>query len=170
MKSNNKLFCFVLLFFPKFVKENDQIISEEKKYLKEEEISNFYNMLDKEILKKKSEDKKEECNDGLGNKKIEDGKEDCNGLENKKNKNEIIIEGKEKNEIGDDFSNHLIKIQMIHQLMKKKSGSDLESNNSSSSKNKGNNQYNNNDVLCMIQELTKEFEKLKESSKKEIDD
>ena len=42
MKSNNKLFCFVLLFFPKFVKENDQIISEEiKKYLKEEEISNF---------------------------------------------------------------------------------------------------------------------------------
>ena len=54
MKSNNKLFCFVLLFFPKFDKENDQIISKEiKKYLKEEETSNFYNMLDKEILKKK---------------------------------------------------------------------------------------------------------------------
>ena len=42
MKSNNKLFCFVLLFFPKFVKEKKQIISEEiKKYLKEEEISNY---------------------------------------------------------------------------------------------------------------------------------
>jgi len=185
MKSNNKLFCFVLLFFPKFVKENDQIISEEiKKYLNKKEITNFYEMLDKKILKnKKSEDKKEECNE---NKKNEDKKEECNdGLENKKNKNETVIQGKEKNEIEDDFSNHLIlNRDDSSNVEKKKSGSDSESNNSSSSKNKDsiqeekvihskdNNQYNNNEVLCMIQKLTKEIDDLKrkqESSRKEID-
>ena len=196
MKSNNKLFCFVLLFFPKFVKENDQIISEEiKKYLNKKEITNFYEMLDKKILKnKKSEDKKEECNDGLENKKIEDKKEECNdGLENKKNINEMVIEGKEKNEITDDISNHLIlNRDDSSNIEKKKSGEDSESNNSSSSKNKDsiqeekvihskdNNQYNNNEVLCMIQKITKEIDDLKrkqessknerESIRKEIDD
>jgi len=218
MKSKkNILFFFVLLFFSKFVKENDQIIYEEiKNYLKENEIKKFYKKLEKEKLKKeecnenkKSEDKKEECNE---NKKSEDKKEECNEnknnedkkeecnenknnedkkkecndeLENKNNINEIVIEEKEKEkkDIVDDFSNHLMQnTDDSSTVEKKKSGSDSESNNSSSSQNKDsileekvihlkdNNQYNNNEVLCMIQKLSEEIEKLRESSRKEIED
>ena len=192
MKSKkNILFFFVLLFFSKFVKENDQIIYEEiKNYLKENEIKKFYKKLEKEKLKKeecnenkKSEDKKEECNE---NKKNEDKKKEYNDeLENKNNINEIVIEEKEKEkkDIAEDFSNHLmLNTDDSSTVEKKKSGSDSESNNSSSSQNKDsileekvihlkdNNQYNNNEVLCMIQKLTEEIEKLRESSRKEIDE
>jgi len=122
MKSyNNKLFFFVLLFFSEFVTENDQIISEEiKKYLKEKEIKNFYEMLEKEKLK----NKKEECNE---NKKSEDKTEKCNDeLENKKNINEIIIEDKGKNEIADDFSNHLIQNTDDSSTVEKKSQDQIQ--------------------------------------------
>ena len=122
MKSyNNKLFFFVLLFFSEFVTENDQIISEEiKKYLKEKEIKNFYEMLEKEKLK----NKKEECNE---NKKSEDKTEKCNDeLENKKNINEIIIEYKGKNEIADDFSNHLIQNTDDSSTVEKKSQDQIQ--------------------------------------------
>ena len=80
-------------------------------------------MLDKEILKKKSKDKKEECNDGLENKNIEDGKEECNWIENKKKKKKkkIVIEGKGKNEITDDFSNQIIQNTDYSSTLEKKS-------------------------------------------------
>ena len=122
MNLKNKLFYFVLLFFPKFVKENDQIISEEiKQYLKEKQITKFYKMFDEEILKnKKIEDEKEECN-GLENKKIEDEKVEGNGFERKKIENEILIEGSEKDEITDNFASHLIQNKDDSSTLEKKS-------------------------------------------------
>jgi len=54
VKFKNKIMCFVLLFFRKFIQENDKIIlGDLKDVLTENNISNFYEKYDKEITKKK---------------------------------------------------------------------------------------------------------------------
>ena len=185
MKLTNKMVCFVLLFFRKFVEEKDPIILEEiKQYITDKEIPNFYKMFDEEILKNKKTEEEKAEGTGFGKKKIEDEKAEGHGFENKTNEDEKIIEGNEKYEITDDFSNHLIQnTDDSSTLEKKKSGSqNLDSNDSSLNiinefkpeentiHAKNNSPVNNNDILNLIQNLTKEMENLKELSKKEIDD
>ena len=185
MKLTNKIACFVLLFFRKLVEEKDQIILEEiKQYITDNEIPNFYKMYDEEILKnKKTEEEKAEGNE-FEKKKNETEKLEDNGFENKTNEDEKVIEGNEKYEITEDFSNHLIQnTDDSSTLEKKKSGSqNLDSNDSSLNiinefkpeentiHAKNNNPDNNNDILNLIKNLTKEMENFKELSKKEIDD
>jgi len=170
MQSVNKNIYFVLLFFRKFVEEKDQIIHEEiKKFIKDREIKRFYDMFDEEILIYKNN---------------KDEKTKGNEIENKEGEN--IIEVKEKNEIKEDCSNHLIQnTDDSSNLEKKNSGSqEFDSNDSSLIKInepkqeenciyvKDNNIANNNDILSLIHNLTKEIENLKkneESSMKEIE-
>lgn len=54
----NKLVCYVLLFFRKFVEEKDKSIAEAiYKYLNDKKINRFYLLFDEEINKKNDEDK-----------------------------------------------------------------------------------------------------------------
>jgi len=58
VKFANKIVCFILLFFRKFVEEKDKIIIEEiNKYIKEKDISDFYSMYDEGVQKNKEDEK-----------------------------------------------------------------------------------------------------------------
>ena len=64
VKFTNKIVCFILLFFRKFIEEKDKIIIEEiSQYIKEKDINDFYSMYDEGIQKNKEDEKEIEGND-----------------------------------------------------------------------------------------------------------
>ena len=68
VKFTNKIVCFILLFFRKFIEEKDKIIIEEiSQYVKEKDINDFYNMYN-EGEKNKEDEKVIENNDKNENK------------------------------------------------------------------------------------------------------
>ena len=68
VKFTNKIVCFILLFFRKFIEEKDKIIIEEiSQYVKEKDINDFYSMYN-EGQKNKEDEKVIENNDKNENK------------------------------------------------------------------------------------------------------
>lgn len=68
VKFTNKIVCFILLFFRKFIEEKDKIIIEEiSQYIKEKDINDFYSMYN-EGQKNKEDEKVIENNDKNENK------------------------------------------------------------------------------------------------------
>ena len=68
VKFTNKIVCFILLFFRKFIEEKDKIIIEEiSQYVKEKDINDFYNMYN-EGQKNKEDEKVIENNNKNENK------------------------------------------------------------------------------------------------------
>ena len=159
VKFKNKIMCFVLLFFRKFIQENDKIIlGDLKDILTENNISNFYEKYDKEITKKnKQEDAK--ISEEIDKNEIKDDL-----LENKdmEQKNEISPnKEKEMTETGLSEDSNKVNANLAQELL----------NNNSNDKD--NNPLNNKNIRDIVGKLTKEIEDLKAyklASNKEIEE
>ena len=159
VKFKNKIMCFVLLFFRKFIQENDKIIlGDLKDILTENNISNFYEKYDKEITKKnKQEDAK--ISEEIDKNEIKDDL-----LENKdmEQKNEISPnKEKEMTETGLSEDSSKVNANLAQELL---------NNNSNDNDKKP---LNNEDMRDIVGKLTKEIEDLKAyklASNKEIEE
>ena len=147
VKFINKIMCFVLLFFSKFIKEKDKMILDEiKDIISENNISKFYEKYDKEI---EENNKQEEAkiSEEISKNEIKDDL-----LENKdmEQKNEISPnKEKEMTETGLSEDSNKVNSNLIKELL---------NNNSNEQASKP---LNNEDVLAIVSKLSKEIEDLK---------
>ena len=150
LKFKNKIMCFIMFFFRKFIEEEkDQILLEEiKKYIEEKNISSFYQKLDKEIEEKNNPENIENVdkNEIKGESFDYDDKKE--NIDNSSNKE------KDMTETGMSEDTNLVNYNLSKEL--------LDINNTNERNNKP---LNNEEMQEMILKLSKEVDDLK---KKEV--
>ena len=146
VKFKNKIMCFIMFFFRKFIEEEkDQILLEEiKKYIEEKNISSFYQKLDKEIEEKNNPENIENVdkNEIKGESFDYDDKKE--NIDNSSNKE------KDMTETGMSEDTNLVNYNLSKEL--------LDINNTNERNNKP---LNNEEMQEMILKLSKEVDDLK---------
>ena len=146
VKFKNKIMCFIMFFFRKFIQEEkDQILLEEiKKYIEEKNISSFYQKLDEEIEEKNNPENIENVdkNEIKGESFDYDDKKE--NIDNSSNKE------KDMTETGMSEDTNLVNYNLSKEL--------LDINNTNERNNKP---LNNEEMQEMILKLSKEVDDLK---------
>ena len=146
VKFKNKIMCFIMFFFRKFIQEEkDQILLEEiKKYIEEKNISSFYQKLDEAIEKKNNQENVENID------KNEIKEESFEYDDKKENIDNSSNKDKDMTETGMSEDTNLVNNNLSKEL--------LDINNTNERNNKP---LNNEEMQEMILKLSKEVDDLK---------
>ena len=146
VKFKNKIMCFIMFFFRKFIEEEkDPILLEEiKKYIEEKNISSFYQKLDEAIEKKNNQENVENID------KNEIKEESFEYDDKKENIDNSSNKEKDMTETGMSEDTNLVNNNLSKEL--------LDINNTNERNNKP---LNNEEMQEMILKLSKEVDDLK---------